>query len=82
MENGISYAIIINANRQWHSTQEIIHNDDQTVDLIFHTSGWKELVRFVLSWQPDMIVIAPTKLRERVIEKMNTGLQAQQTYAY
>lgn len=65
------------SNRQWHPSQEVVCNADQTIDLIIHTSGWKELVRFVLSWQPDMIVIAPTKLRERVVEKMNSGLKAQ-----
>ena len=39
------------------------------------TRGWKELVRFVLSWQPDVQVLRPIALRERVIEKMQDGLK-------
>jgi predicted DNA-binding transcriptional regulator YafY len=38
--------------------------------------GWKELVRFILSWQPDVKVLRPAKLRDRVREKMIEGLQA------
>ena len=34
----------------------------------------KDLVRWILSWQPDVKVLAPAKLRERVEEKMRAGL--------
>jgi predicted DNA-binding transcriptional regulator YafY len=33
------------------------------------------LVRFVLSWQPDMAVMAPVELRERVQQKMLDALK-------
>jgi predicted DNA-binding transcriptional regulator YafY len=38
------------------------------------TSGWKELVRLILSWQPDVKVLAPRRLRDRVEEKMRIAL--------
>ena len=44
------------------------------MDLAFTTSGWKELVRWVLSWQPDVKVLAPVRLRLRVEEKMREAL--------
>ena len=44
------------------------------VDLEFETGGWKELVRWILSWQPDVKVLAPRRLRERVNEKMKQAL--------
>ena len=40
------------------------------------TSGHKELVRWVLSWMPDVEVLAPRKLRDRVREKLSEALDA------
>ncbi len=45
------------------------------MELRMKTSGWKELVRFVLSWQPDVEVLRPARLRDRVREKMIEGLR-------
>jgi predicted DNA-binding transcriptional regulator YafY len=38
------------------------------------TSGHKELVRWVLSWMPDVGVLAPQSLRDRVWEKLCEAL--------
>lgn len=38
------------------------------------TSGHKELVRWVLSWMPDVEVLAPQSLRDRVREKLRSTL--------
>ena len=38
-------------------------------------AGWKELVRWILSWQPDVRVLAPAALRKRVIEKVRQALE-------
>ena len=62
------------ANRVWHSTQEIQENKDGSIELFMKTSGWKELVRFVLSWQPDMVVVAPVELEARIKTKMVESL--------
>ncbi|MCP5487246.1 MAG: WYL domain-containing protein [Verrucomicrobia bacterium] len=61
-------------NRVWHPDQTVRRRRDGSVDLAFTTSGWKELVRWVLSWQPDVKVLAPVRLRLRVEEKMREAL--------
>ena len=61
-------------HRVWHPTQRMRERRDGSVELSFETAGWKELVRWVLSWQPDVRVLAPAALRERVFEKLEQGL--------
>ncbi len=41
------------------------------------TTGRKELIRWVLSWMPDVRVLAPKSLRERVEEKLRDGVVRQ-----
>ena len=60
--------------REWHPTQKIVNKRDGSIELSFETAGWKELVRWILSWQPDVQVIAPTRLRERIELKMRQAL--------
>lgn len=63
------------AERAWHPSQQIKRRRDGCIDLYMKTRGWKELVRWVLSWQPDVEVVRPTSLRARVREKMQAGLR-------
>lgn len=63
------------AERLWHPDQKIVRRRDGSVDLHFVTRGWKELIRWVLSWQPDVRVIAPALLKKRVREKLKAGLR-------
>ena len=42
------------------------------------TTGRKELVRWILSWMPDVKVLAPKSLRDRIVEKLRDGLHAQE----
>ena len=60
--------------REWHPTQKIVNKRDGSIELSFETAGWKDLVRWILSWQPDVQVIAPTRLRERIELKMRQAL--------
>ncbi|MBN2492508.1 MAG: WYL domain-containing protein [Planctomycetes bacterium] len=60
--------------RVWHPTQRIVDKRDGSLELSFETAGWKELVRWILSWQPDCRVLAPKRLRVRVDEKMRIAL--------
>ena len=60
--------------RVWHPSQRLIEKRDGGIELQFETTGWKELVRWVLSWQPDVKVLAPKRLRERVELKMRQAL--------
>lgn len=61
--------------RVWHPTQQITERRDGSIELRMRTAGWKELVRWILSWQPDVHVISPKRLRERVAEKLRQGLE-------
>ena len=64
--------------RQWHPSQEFRTRLDGRVEMRLETTGRKELVRWVLSWMPDVKVLAPKSLRDRIAEKLRDGLRAQQ----
>lgn len=64
--------------RQWHPTQELRTRPDGRVEMRLETTGRKELVRWVLSWMPDVKVLAPKSLKDRITEKLWDGLRAQQ----
>ena len=63
--------------RQWHPSQEFRARPGGRVEMRLETTGWKELIRWVLSWMPDVKVLAPRNLRDRVAEKLQEGLRAQ-----
>ena len=63
--------------RQWHPTQEFRTRPDGRVEMRMETTGRKELVRWILSWMPDVNVLAPASLRARVVEKLRDGLKTQ-----
>ena len=62
--------------RMWHPRQILRNRRDGSLEMRIETSGHKELVRWVLSWVPDVEVLAPRSLRERVREKLRTALGA------
>jgi hypothetical protein len=64
--------------RQWHPTQEFLARHDGRIEMRLETTGRKELVRWILSWMPDVKVLAPKSLRDRIAEKLRDGLRAQQ----
>jgi len=55
----------------------MVERRNGSLELRLKTAGWKELVRWILSWQPDVKVLAPGSLRERIVFKMKEGLCAQ-----
>jgi hypothetical protein len=61
--------------RVWHPTQRIEEQPDGGIILELETAGWKELVRWILSWQPDVQVLEPARLRDRIREKLAQGLE-------
>ena len=63
--------------RQWHPTQEFRTRQDGRVEMRLETTGRKELIRWVLSWMPDVKVQAPKSLRDRIAEKLRDELRAQ-----
>jgi len=63
------------AERIWHADQHVRRHEDGSADISFTTRGRKEVVRWVLSWQPDMEVLAPLHVRQRVQGKMAEALR-------
>ncbi len=63
--------------RQWRPSQEFRTRADGRVEMRLDTRGRKELIRWVFSWMPDMKVLAPKGLRDRVADKLWDGLRAQ-----
>ena len=64
--------------RQWHASQEFRTRPDGRVEMCLETTGRKELIRWILSWMPDVKVLAPKSLRDRIVEKLRDGLRAQE----
>ena len=64
--------------RQWHPTQEFRARADGRIEMCLETTGRKELIRWILSWMPDVKVLAPEALRERIMDKLLGGLRAQE----
>ena len=60
--------------RVWHPSQQMLPRRDGRLELRLKTAGWKELVRRIRSWQPDARVLAPAKLRERIVAKLRQGV--------
>ena len=63
--------------REWHPTQTFIRRPDGRLELRLETSGRKELIRGILSWMPDVQVLAPKSLKDRIAEKLRDGLARQ-----
>ena len=63
--------------RDWHPTQQFRMRRDGRVEMRMESTGRKELIRWVLSWMPDVKVLAPKSLRDRIGEKLRDGLRAQ-----
>ena len=63
--------------RQWHPTQEFRTRTDGRIKMRLETTGRKELIRWILSWMPEVKVLAPKSLHDRIVKKLQDGLQAQ-----
>jgi len=63
------------SERQWHPSQVLKRRRDGRVELSMETTGRKELVRWVLSWMPDVQVLAPKSLRDGIALKLLEGLR-------
>ena len=63
--------------REWHPSQTFNHRSDGRVEMRMETTGRQELIRWVLSWMPDVRVLAPKSLKDRIEEKLRDGLARQ-----
>jgi predicted DNA-binding transcriptional regulator YafY len=66
------------AKIQWHSTQTTEFLDDGSVVLRFHVDGLAEIVWWILSYGDKVRVLAPTALRDKVIEIARKTISANQ----
>jgi predicted DNA-binding transcriptional regulator YafY len=60
--------------RVWHSSQQLRERRDGRLEIRLETSGRKELTRWILSWMPNVKVLAPRQLKERVKQRLRQGL--------
>ncbi|WP_298821259.1 helix-turn-helix transcriptional regulator [Chloroflexus sp.] len=52
---------------RWHHSQQLIDNADGGCDLYLTVAGIREILGWVLSWGPEVEVLAPEELRIEVI---------------
>ena len=57
--------------------QKLKQRAGRRVEMRLETTGRRELVRWGLSWIPDVTVLAPKSLRDRIVEKLQDGLRRQ-----
>lgn len=72
--SGSAAAVVAETN--WHRTQVAQKNADGTVTLRFKVDGLEEIVWWLMSWAPFARVEEPRELRERLIEELKCGIQA------
>jgi predicted DNA-binding transcriptional regulator YafY len=63
--------------RIWHPSQTVREQPEGAVEIQLTTTGRKELIRWILSWTPDVKVLAPADLRERVLARLEAGCHRQ-----
>jgi len=61
--------------REWHPSQQLHELEDGGLEMRIETTGRKELIRWILSWTPDVEVLAPYELRTRIEAKLQQGLE-------
>jgi predicted DNA-binding transcriptional regulator YafY len=60
--------------REFHPSQKLIEDTRDTVTLQMRVAQGRGLVRFILSWSPDIEVLEPTELRREVAETLKQSL--------
>ena len=66
------YAARVVAERVWHSTQEIVKQNEEGSVIEFQAtlSGLEEITRWVMSWGSKAVVISPPELKARVRDEL------------
>ena len=68
------------AEREWHPSQKLKHRADGRVEMRLETTGRKELVRWVLSWNPTSRRLPPRAcaIESRRSCRMGCGVRTKQ----
>lgn len=62
------------AERQFHPTQQTIDRTNSSTTIEMTVARGRGLVRFILSWMPDVEVLSPAELREEICETLQKSL--------
>jgi len=54
------------AEVNWHKTQEVVHNEDGSIDYRVTVSGLGEIMWWILGYGDQAVVLEPPELRERI----------------
>jgi len=68
-------AAILVTETKWHKTQQVRRLPDGRAVLSFKVDGLDEIVWWILGWSGRVKVIKPQRLREMVVEKLQTGIE-------
>jgi predicted DNA-binding transcriptional regulator YafY len=60
--------------RRYSQDQTIHENPDGSIVLELNTSGWHEVIRWILSFGPDAEVLEPKAMREEIKESLRSSL--------
>jgi predicted DNA-binding transcriptional regulator YafY len=66
------------AERQFHPTQQTIAQTSTTTTIEMTVARGRGLVRFILSWMPDVEVLSPPQLQQEITETLQKSLQRQE----
>ncbi|MFW6324954.1 MAG: helix-turn-helix transcriptional regulator [Desulfovibrionales bacterium] len=61
--------------RRYAPTQKIIENKDGSIILDIETSGWNEIIRWVVRYGPEAEVLEPEALRDQVRDYLRSALE-------
>jgi predicted DNA-binding transcriptional regulator YafY len=61
--------------RVWHPSQALREGRDGSLEMRMEASSRKGVVRWILSWAPEVQVLAPRELQERIRRKLRDGLR-------
>lgn len=63
------------AEVNWHSTREVTRNRDGSATIKFRVDGLDEIIWWILGYGDQVQVLAPKKLREKVLEVAGNIIQ-------
>jgi len=63
------------SERRWHPSQELkpIGKKGETVEMVLELSDFEEIIRWILSWGPQIEVMEPPELRTRVRDDLKVA---------
>jgi predicted DNA-binding transcriptional regulator YafY len=59
---------------RFHPTQRVVAQDDGSVVVTFRASGMRELAWHLFTWRDQIEILAPTRLRELMLEELELSL--------